>query len=56
MRPRVMNADAIGQKQDLVEIVADQHDGGAPVARRQQTSMHGGAGADIEAAARTVRQ
>src|SRR5882757_1070513 len=48
------HADAIRQAQDLVEILADQHDRSAPFARRDQALMHGGAGAGVEPAARAV--
>src|SRR5437899_3134290 len=48
------HADAVRQAQDLVEILADQHDRRAAFARCDQTLMHGGAGADVEASARAV--
>src|SRR5882757_7851108 len=49
------HADAVRQAQDLVEILADQHDRRAAFARRDQALMHGGAGADVEPAARAMR-
>src|ERR1700752_2342010 len=48
------DADAIGEIEHLVEVVADQQDGGAGRAGFQKALVHGGAGAHVEAAAWAV--
>ena len=48
------DADTVGEGQHLVEIFADEHHGGAAVARRQQALMHGVAGSRVKAAARAM--
>src|SRR5690242_5542567 len=54
--PAVHHPDAIGKEQDLIEILADQKDAGAAVARGPQALMNGRGGANVEAAARTMRK
>src|SRR5437762_8888905 len=48
------DADAVRQAQDLVEVLADQHDCRTSFACRDQALMHRRAGADVEPPARTV--
>ena len=50
----VHDADAVGEEQDLVEVLADQEDAGAGVARVAEPLVHRGGGAHVEAAARAV--
>src|SRR3982074_3644364 len=47
--------DAVGQGENLVEILADQDHRRSAIARRQQLFMHRGAGASVQATARAWR-
>ena len=59
-RPREAAArhhgDAVGQREQFVEVLRDEHDRDAALARLEQAPMHLGGRADIEAAGRLVRQ
>jgi hypothetical protein len=48
------DANPIGERQDFVEVFADQHHGGAAIAGGQQPLMHRGAGPHVKPAAWTV--
>ena len=49
------DTDAIGEAENLVEIIADENHRRSVRSSCQETCMDGGGGAHIEAAARTVR-
>ncbi len=49
------HADAIRQAENLVKILADEHNGSTALARSQQALVHSGAGARVEPATWTVR-
>src|SRR5579871_13150 len=48
------DSDAVGDAEDLVEILADEHDGGTGLARVEESLVHCRAGAHVEPARRTV--
>ena len=47
--------DPVGNAEHLVEILADQHDGGARIAGGKETPVHRGVGPHVQSAGRTVR-
>ena len=49
------HGDPVGERQELVEILRDQHHAGAAPARLEQAAVHLGRRADVEAAGRLVR-
>ena len=52
--PAGHHTNPVGQAQNLVEVVANQQDGGAGVARAEQPLVHRSTRSDVETAAGTM--
>ncbi len=53
-RPAGNDHDAVGDGEDLVQVLGDEQDGSAPVSCGDEAALHIGHRADVEAACRLV--